>query len=68
MRYRDEEPDVDEVEYDISHEDNLVWKYCERCGHEGHKGVDCPNVQPWMLKDSTKPKNQLHHGEPRKKK
>ena len=28
----------------------LVDGLCARCGWEGHGDVECPNVQPWMLR------------------
>lgn len=45
--YRDEEPDVDEIERDYwTFENGLAGATCPRCGHSDHRGSDCPNCPP----------------------
>lgn len=46
----DEEPDVDEFEWDIWHEARLTPGHCPRCGIRGHKGVECQAVTTEMLR------------------
>lgn len=53
IRYHrpDEEPDVDEVEQDWREYERCVRGTCERCGHEGHEGKDCPTITPLLLRN-----------------
>lgn len=50
MRFDDEEPDLDEREWDYWHEAELTPGLCERYGIEGHRGSNCPTVNNLTLK------------------
>lgn len=49
----DEEPDVDELEQDWAVYSEMVAGTCERCGHGGHDGKECPTIVPHLLRPDT---------------
>lgn len=48
----DEEPDVDEAEWDVWREREVTRGHCERCGIFGHAGDKCPTVTPLLLRQT----------------
>lgn len=48
----DEAPDVDERDPSEAWEaeNEHARGLCDRCGHEGHQGRDCPTITPVLLR------------------
>lgn len=51
-RFPDEEPESWEQDWSdwADREDAICHAHCKRCGHEGHKPKECPNVTPDLLR------------------